>query len=502
MRRKPVFAGAVALGLALLLFWGCAQDPQPAADSKGASTEPLKVELDLDKAVAIELPKTPEALKPACFSASDGREGWVVQIPGNRPLATPAYADGMLFVGGGYGSFEFYAFDAKTGALVWQIKTGDDGPTGAVVEDGCVAFNTESCTVIVAEAKTGKILWQEWLGDPLMSQPAIWKGRLYMAYPAGGRGGMQTNEAGPAKDPVAVDPKYPHRLLCAELKTGKHLWERPITGDILSAPIIADGKAVFTCFDGTSFCVSADDGAVVWEKANAGTSAPVVARGQIVLTQKEVKDGKTSEGMARLDAKGVQKDEKLLARSDAKYLGKDAGGGVALQKDHLQALDSSVGFGQAPATAGLGAANDHVGVNSVAGGWAFQGSRAGYNDGQFMNAQGRGLNCMGESGRMAWRAECRGIGVTDETQVFSPPSLGRVNMYLCSGMGHLAEIAQKDGKVGFLYSTKAPMASQPALAEGNLYVGTADGRLVCLKAGPDADGWTAWGGNAQHNKGE
>jgi hypothetical protein len=57
----------------------------------------------------------------------------------------------------------------------------DDGPTAAVVEDGCVAFNTESCTVIVAETKTGKVIWQEWLGDPLMSQPAISKSRLYIA---------------------------------------------------------------------------------------------------------------------------------------------------------------------------------------------------------------------------------------------------------------------------------------------------------------------------------
>jgi hypothetical protein len=48
---------------------------------------------------------------------------------------------------------------------------------------------------------------------------------------------------------------------------------------------------------------------------------------------------------------------------------------------------------------------------------------------------------------------------------------------------------------------KAPMAFQPALAKGNVYAGTSDGRLICLKTGSkDADGWYAWGGNAQHNK--
>ena len=57
-----------------------------------------------------------------------------------------------------YGSYEFYAINTETGAVVWQIKTSDDGPTAAVVEDDCVAFNTESCTVIVCDARTGKVL--------------------------------------------------------------------------------------------------------------------------------------------------------------------------------------------------------------------------------------------------------------------------------------------------------------------------------------------------------
>jgi hypothetical protein len=45
------------------------------------------------------------------------------------------------------------------------------------------------------------------------------------------------------------------------------------------------------------------------------------------------------------------------------------------------------------------------------------------------------------------------------------------------------------------------MAFQPALAKGAIYAGTVSGLLICLKAGDkDADGWYAWGGNAQHNK--
>ena len=67
-------------------------------DSPGKSFE-----VDLNAAVEIGLPKIDTDLQPAAFTTPDGREGWVLRIPGGRPIATPAYADGLLFVGGGYG---------------------------------------------------------------------------------------------------------------------------------------------------------------------------------------------------------------------------------------------------------------------------------------------------------------------------------------------------------------------------------------------------------------
>lgn len=480
-----------------------AQTRKPASQNKPAHQAAKPVQIDLDKAIPVELPYVGEGLNPVSFKTSDGKTGWVVRIPGDRPISTPAYANGKLFVGGGYGSHEFYAFDARTGAKVWEMKTSDDGPTAAVVEDGHVAFNTESCTVIVCDPETGKLIWQEWLGDPLMSQPAIYKGRLYIAHPAGQRGGNQA-AANVANSNVATARGGGHRLLCADLKTGKHIWDQPITADVISAPVISGSQVYFTCFDGTSFCLDAFKGTVVWKKQNAGTSAPLIAGGHVVLTQKESRDGKAYEGMKRIDAeRGEDKDKELLAKSEAQYLEANKGGGVAIKAAESAALDASVGFGGgAPQAANIGAANSHVGVNTVAGGWAYQGSRAAYSNGQMMNAQGRYLNCMSATdGRFRWRAEVKGAGVSDESQVFSPPALGQNNLYLGSALGHLISLDQESGDLNFLYWMKHPMAFQPMLAEGNIYVGTVNGLLICLKTGDkDADGWYAWGGNAQHNK--
>ena len=112
------------------------------------------------------------------------------------------------------------------------------------------------------------------------------------------------------------------------------------------------------------------------------------------------------------------------------------------------------------------------------------------------------INCLAfADGQTAWRAQAIGKGIQPHGQLFSPPALGEKNLYLCSASGHIASLRQSDGKANFVYSIKRPMNFQPTLAEGNIYVGTVDGLIVCIKTkDKDADGWYAWGGNAQHNK--
>jgi len=334
--------------------------PSKAADGPAKAAQ----RIDLSTAMNVNLPAASRDLEAVSFGTPDGKTGWVLRLPGGRPIATPAYADGMLFVGGGYGSHEFYAVDSETGKIIWKIQTGDDGPTAAVVADGMVAFNTESCTLVVVDERRGRVIWQEWLGDPLMSQPAIDKGVLFMAHPAA---------TGRPQKPVEFHPRPAspggsHRLLAAELSTGRHIWEQKISGDVITAPVISDGTVYFTTFNGTSYALNAADGSVVWVKVNAATSAPVIANGQLYETRKTQAGKDTVEGLARVDAKeGNARDKDLIAKSKADYLKQGNGGGVALSAQAVTSLDSSVGFSAPPASAKLAQANDAVGVNSVVG---------------------------------------------------------------------------------------------------------------------------------------
>ena len=531
--------GACACACVVLSVGGAAPGPRGknAPKDSAPATQPAQVKIDLDAAIPVDLPAMSADLSPQNFRTKDGRGGWVVRIPGGRPIATPAYADGLLFVGGGYGSHEFYAFDADSGKKVWEMKTADDGPTAAVVEDGYVAFNTESCTIIIAEARTGQLVWQEWLGDPLMSQPAIAGGRVYIAYPGGQPHGAAQqaaphsnlngvmNQQAPHAEAAAAGaaPAHAaasanggahgvgpatgrgHRLLCADLKTGKHIWEQDITGDVISAPVVEGDQVFFTCFDGTSFALNCADGSVAWKKHNAATSAPLIANGQVLLTEREQVGNDIHEGVRRLETKaGETHDRTLLASGKAEYLKPGNEGNVAITKAAQGGLDSSVGFAAAPATAQLAGAQANVNVATVAAGWAYQGSRAAFANGQILNAQANRLNCIdAKDGNLAWQARAFGKDVSENVQAFSPPAVAGGKLYVCSARGDLLALGQKDGKLGFLYSTHVPMVFQPALARGNVYAGTANGQLICLKTGDkSADGWTAWGGNAQHNKKE
>src|ERR1700682_433702 len=193
MSSPSVWTLSLCTSISLLLGVSAVLTPDSRQEVKTATKAPSKAadgpakaaqRIDLSTAMNVNLPATSRDLEAVSFGTPDGKTGWLLRLPGGRPIATPAYADGMLFVGGGYGSHEFYAVDSETGKIIWKIDTGDDGPTAAVVADGMVDFNTESCTLVAVDERRGHGIWQEWPGGSLESQPAIDRGVLFMALPA------------------------------------------------------------------------------------------------------------------------------------------------------------------------------------------------------------------------------------------------------------------------------------------------------------------------------
>src|SRR5207249_169900 len=207
------------------------------------------------------LPASPVAFQ----DDSTGFAGWRIKIEPGRAVPTPAADGERLFVGGGFGSYDFYSFDARTGRPVWRLHTSDDGPTAAVLTEGFAVFNTESCTLEVVEAASGKVVWEKWLGDPLLAQPAVMNGRVFMVYPKDGD----------------------HRLGAFTLKQGQPLWETRLDHDVITAPIVAEGKVYISTFDGNCWCIEPDTGRVKWSQQMQATSAPWVYQGDVYVSHRE-----------------------------------------------------------------------------------------------------------------------------------------------------------------------------------------------------------------------
>jgi len=418
------------------------------------------------------------------FQIKDGRSGWKVSLLRQLPLATPAIAYNTLYIGGGFGSYEFYALDAKTGEPKWLFHCGDDGPTAAVVDKGKVAFNTESCILYVLDAETGKKLWGEWLGDPLMSQPAMKNNKVVMAFP---------------------NDKGGHSLVCMEVETDKHLWEATLPGELISAPVIDETLVYASTLEGSIHCFDFHTGKKIFSKRHQATSAPWIWKNQIYVSLREdeeqiVNGNKIivrNEGQGRITKSGKRDNRILWAKQEADYLNIEQGTHYAKKQAEL---DASVGFADAPAAAKLEQSKTNLGIASVSGVWSYQGSRPCIIGKKSYTAMGDTLKALdAETGKVLWKHPIK-IKDSPGGRPLSPPAYANNKLYLGSVSGDIICLDASNGKELWRYNCGESIRFQPVIVDGYIYWGTDAGSVFCIEAKDSkATGWSMWGGNAQHN---
>jgi Ca-activated chloride channel family protein len=439
----------------------------------------------------------PQVAAPVDFTTKGGKiKGWKVVVPGRRGMATPAVAGGKVFVGGGFGSHEFYAFDAATGKLAWKYQTKDDGPTAAVVADGYVVFNTESCELEVLTV-SGKPVWKKWLGDPLMGMPAVAGGKVYMAYP---------------------DSKgdHQHHLACFGLKDGKEFWKKPIAGEVITAPVVRGGRVYLATLEGTLYCFRRKDGGLVWKEKKNATSAPVVWNNNCYFSRREVtrvaqggkKVKQQTEQVARrgTGAKHSVQDLKATARK-ADYL--DYGKRKQSPKEgDGEEEDAKVGFGgKGKGSAKIAQGKKNLGQGTVHGVWSYQGSKPFVYQGRLYSAMGDQLLCVDpKTQKVLWKkaiarpgSKRKGKAPLLDTEL-TPPALVNGKAFVGTGWGEVICLSARTGQVRWRANVGEPVVFQPAVVKGRVYVSTRSGSLFCLKTGHARDdGWQMWGGNSAHN---
>jgi outer membrane protein assembly factor BamB len=208
---------------------------------------------------------------------------WSASFPGGnitrRIGSTPAIVGGKLYVIGA--EAVVHAFDAKTGARLWQTSLGGTKRDRAVlfgggvsVDGGRVYATTGRGDAAALDAATGKLIWKVRPGGPLRGAPGIGGGNIYVL--------TQDNQV------FALKPD-----------TGETVWTVSATVQNsgvfgVAAPAYAQGTLVAGFSSGELSALRYENGRVVWQDQLSRTSittsvstisdidaAPVVADGKV-----------------------------------------------------------------------------------------------------------------------------------------------------------------------------------------------------------------------------
>lgn len=520
MRKTILLATPLILCFSILTAWEILQKKQLTATASSSSQrspsdKPVNTQLSPDDSARYEKDILPQILamnnndrfKPK----KDFRQGHVtiaslnkylektadgfcIQLSSQTNIPTPAVINGNLYLSGGFGSKQYYSFDAVTGKLKWAINLDDDGPSSPAIEDGIIVFNTESCTIFACDLVTGKQIWSWYLGDPLMSMPTIANGIVYTSYPARYEGTAIKTAKDTANNQLTLFPS--HVLIALDLKTGNVLWQKWIDSDIMSAPVAKDDLLYVTTFSGALYKLKQKTGDILEAKAIRATSAPVFDRNNEMIVSRrtdKVGDSVASEGIM---LRGMNSFT-YLNKKDAYYLDNKVQSVSGLKAEATK-MDAGNGFvSGAPASANWQSADMNIGQSNVASLQSFQGSRSLYNNGNLYNTMGDEIVCTDSTGKVNWKYALDGDLKKQGGFMGTPPVYANGHIIIATLNGEVLVMDAKAGTIIKKYVIKDPVRYQPIAEKGWIYVTTVNSKLYAINTGnPAITGWNMWGGNA------
>jgi outer membrane protein assembly factor BamB len=411
--------------------------PKVAPRRPPPPSRPRPLDLGTDRPAApVGVPSPPRG-GAVGFTFGDQRRGWATLLPDGQQVPALAYGDGKVFASGGFETYNFYALDAVEGRIVWSADhLPDNGPTAPIYEDDRIIFNTESCTLIALAAKTGKLLWSKWLGDPTLSQVALADGLVFAAHPSA---------RGPA-------------LSAYRVTNGEEVWSRAVDGELYATPVV-DGDSVYaSTIGGTSYRIMRRTGTLVWAKPLQATTAPFLSDGELHVSRR------TKAGEAQVVV-SVATGAILRAHGavPAPYLA-----------DMPRTLDNWKQL------------------------WAFEGSRPVVSRGVRYIARGGIIEAADpETGAEYWiRRDAAGRGARSVGSV----AVAGPQVVVSTRAGRLYGLDVDTGYTLWAYDVGHKVVAQPIVARGWVYLATTDGMVIALEvADPTLDGWHMFGGNPRHN---
>ena len=419
--------------------------------------------------------------------------GYVINLPSNSPIATPTVVKDKLYVGGGFSSSSFHAFKEKTGIPVWSVNVGDPGPSVAGYYNDDLFFNTESCTLFVISAKTGKQRWSLWLGDPLMGTPTVANGICFTSYPS-----SHYERKSTSKDLKKGVPT--HVMAGINAKSGKIIWQRWIDSEVISSPV-AHGDSLFaTTFSGMVYEFNQKDGRIKRVQRIRATSAPIVKDGMFYFSKRsDKKDDPTFlESIVCYDDDWDREFQTDGVSAD--YLNRKAIIKSLYAKKALS-LDAANGFfSGAPSLAHAEAAFIHVGQKSVSSMQNYQGSRVLLLNKKYIAVIGNKVKAYDNDSDEIWAVPLPGKNKNYGSSFASAPAFAGGFVFIATMNGNVVQIDPENGKIAKTYTVKDPVRYQPVIHRGRIFVPTQNGKLHCIDTkNSKLTGWNTWGGSEDRN---
>jgi outer membrane protein assembly factor BamB len=225
--------------------------------------------------------------------------------------SSAAVADGVVYIGGYY-TYDLYALNANSGALLWSHGTGGLVISSPAVKDGVVYFGSGDNHVYALRAKTGDEVWIHAANGPVYPSPVVVNasvfigsydednifalnastGALLWSYTADG---PVFSSPAFADGVVYIGSEYPGQTLYAlNAKTGAVLWKSTASGSTWYTPTVWNGMVYVGANDGNLYALDASTGATLWKYTSDAVSTPAVANGVVYVG--------SGDGLLALDA--------------------------------------------------------------------------------------------------------------------------------------------------------------------------------------------------------
>ena len=212
---------------------------------------------------------------------------------GGRVISSPVVADGAVYVGSN--DHFLHALDAVSGHELWKFQTGANVNSTPAVVGGTVYCLSLDGNAYALDAHTGKQLWKfATSGESRLNLAGIY-------------GLLPSREVVPdvwdfyLSSPVVVDGTVyfgsgDHNVYALDARTGTLRWKFQAGDVVHSSPAIADGFLYVGCWDGVLYTLNAKTGQLVWKFASSVDAthfmqgipgSPAVASGIVVFGSRD-----------------------------------------------------------------------------------------------------------------------------------------------------------------------------------------------------------------------